>query len=163
MSLKSSSLHRGHHLFYRYTSCIAFRKTSGLNRAWSQATRTIVIRLRYYPKLYMRCDNRAFMSPESCFKVSSTAGKPRHMRLPQSPSISYYIYCCTTTTTSALPKRRPTGFHAPRHGPVRVQPAPKRAEERFIVAMKYFPTEPKPLVHTLVLGKKEQQCVVWIG
>ena len=37
---------------------------------------------------------------------------------------------CTTTMT-ALPKRRRTGFHGPRHGRARVQPVPKRAEEVF--------------------------------
>ena len=59
----------------------------------------------------------------------------------------YYYFYSTTTTTSVLPMRRPTGFHTPRRGPARVQPVPKRAEERFTVAMRYFP-EPKFLVHT---------------
>ena len=34
--------------------------------------------------LHMRRDHRAFMSPESCSKVFSTDGKPRHIPLRQS-------------------------------------------------------------------------------
>ena len=43
--------------------------------------------------------------------------------------------------TSALPMRRPSGFHAPRHAPARVQRViPKRAEERLaVVALRFFP------------------------
>ena len=40
---------------------------------------------------------------------------------------------------------QPKGFHALRHGPANVQPVPKRAEERFTVAM-YFP-EQTPSAH----------------
>ena len=37
-----------------------------------------------YCGISMLCENRAFMSPESCSKVLSTAGKPRHILLRQS-------------------------------------------------------------------------------
>ena len=38
----------------------------------------------YTTSRYMLCDHRTFMSPELCSKVSSTAGKPRHIHLRQS-------------------------------------------------------------------------------
>ena len=59
----------------------------------------------------------------------------------------YDYFYSTTTATPALPMRRPTSFHAPRH-PARVQVVLKRAEERFAVAMTYFP-DPEFLVHCL--------------
>ena len=71
----------------------------------------------------------------------------------------YYIYIyyySINAMTSALPMRRPTGFHVPRHGPARVQPVPKRAEERFTVAMRYF-RDPKFLV---LPGKSRNNNVV---
>ena len=48
VSLKSSSLNRGHHLSLQVPLALRYKK-SGLNRAWRRATRTILIRLRYWP------------------------------------------------------------------------------------------------------------------
>ena len=38
-----------------------------------------VLSTMYSSSIYMLRDHRAFMSPESCSKVSSAAGKPRHL------------------------------------------------------------------------------------
>ena len=44
----------------------------------------------------MLCDHRAFMSPESCSRFSSTAGKPRHIPLrqtrPYQPTRSCFLF-----------------------------------------------------------------------
>ena len=66
---------------------------------------------------------------------------------------TYNLY--STATTSALPMRRPTGFHNPRHGPGRVQLVPKRAEDRFPFVMIYF-AERKLLVYT-----REVRTTMW--
>ena len=42
----------------------------------------------------------------------------------------YYYSSSTTATMSALSMRRPTGFHAPRHGRAHLQPVPKNRSRR---------------------------------
>ena len=60
----------------------------------------------------------------------------------------YHYFYSTTTTTSALPMRRPTGFHAPIHGPARVQYVLK--EQKIVNCCdEVFPRSEVPMVvHT---------------
>ena len=58
--------------------------------------RTTSSTYKYNIYIYMLCDHRAFMSPESCSRFSSTAGKPRHIPLrqtrPYQPTRSCFLF-----------------------------------------------------------------------
>ena len=78
-------------------------------------------------------------APEAARVFSQAARATAHDMARSTVLLHTTWHYSTTTTTSALPMRRPTGFHLPRHGPAGVQAVPQEQKSGLLLRWGIFP------------------------